>query len=56
MFAGDFNRNVSDYECNEKVKRFFDLMYQSKFVPTINNPSRVGKNSATTIDHIITMS
>ena len=54
MFAGDFNMNVSDYECNEKVKRFFDLMYQHKFVPTINKPSMAGKNSATTIDHIRT--
>ena len=47
MFAGDFNMNVLDYECNRKVKSFFDLMYQRNLI------SRVGKNSASAIDHIM---
>ena len=54
MFAGDFNMNVLDYEYNGKVKSFFDLMYQRNLIPTINKPTRVGKYSATAIDHIIT--
>ena len=54
MFAGDFNMNVLDYEYNGKIKSFFDLMYQRNLIPTINKPTRVGKNSATAIDHIIT--
>ena len=54
MFAGDFNMNVLDYEYNGKVKSFFNLMYQRNLIPTINKPTRVGKNSATAIDHIIT--
>ena len=55
MFAGDFNMNVLlDYEYNGKVKSFFDLMYQRNLIPTINKPTRVGHNSATAIDHIIT--
>ena len=54
MFAGDFNMNVLDHEYNGKVKIFFDLMYQRNLIPTINKPTRVGKNSATAIDHIIT--
>ena len=54
MFAGDFNVNVLNYEYNGKVKSFFDLMYQRNLIPTINKPTRVGKNSATAIDHIIT--
>ena len=29
-------------------------MYQRNLIPTINKPTRVGKNSATAIDHIIT--
>ena len=33
---------------------FFDLMYQHNLIPTINKPTRVGENSATAIDHIIT--
>ena len=54
MFAGDFSMNVLDYEYNGKVKSFFDLMYQRNLIPTINKPTRVGNNSATAIDHIIT--
>ena len=54
MFAGDFNMNVLDYEYNSQVKSFFDLIYQRNLIPTINKPTRVGKNSATAIDHIIT--
>ena len=54
MFAGGFNMNVLDYEYNRKVKSFFDLMYQHNLMPTINKPTRVGKNSAIAIDHIIT--
>ena len=54
MFAGDFNMNVLDYEYNGKVNFFFDLMYQRNLIPTINKPTRVGKNSAVAIDHIIT--
>ena len=54
MFAGDFNMNVLDYEYNRKVKSFFDLMYQRNLIPTINKPTKVGKNSATGNDHIKT--
>ena len=54
MFTGDFNTNLLDYKHNGKVKSFFDLMYQRNLIPTINKPKRVGKNSATAIDHIKT--
>ena len=54
MFAGDFNLNVLEYEYNRKVKRFFDFMHQRNLIPTINKAARVGKSSATAIDHIIT--
>ena len=54
MFAGNFNINMLDYEYGRKVKSFFDLMYQRNFIPTTNKPTRVRKNSATAIDHIIT--
>ena len=53
-FPGDFNMNVLDYEYNRKVKSFSNLMYQLNLIPTINKPAGVGKNSATTTDHIIT--
>ena len=41
-----------DYEYNGKS--FFNLMYQQNLIPTLNKPTRVGKYSAATIDHIIT--
>ena len=44
--------NVLDHEYKRKVKSFFDLMYQRNLIPTINKPTRVGKNSTTAIDHI----
>ena len=38
----------------KKVQSFFNLMYGYNInKPTINKPTRVGKNSPTTIDHII---
>ena len=53
ILAGDFNINALDYEQNKKLQSFFDLMYQYNMIPTINKPTRVGKNSATAIDNII---
>ena len=52
MFAQNCNMNVLDYEHNNKVKNFFDLMYQRNLIPTINKPTRVRKKSALVIDHI----
>ena len=53
ILAGDFNINALDYEQNKEVQSFFNLIYQCNMIPTINKPTRVGKNSATAIDHII---
>ena len=53
ILAGDFNINALDYEQNKKVQSFFNLMYRYNMMPTINKTTRVGKNSATAIDHII---
>ena len=52
ILAGDFNINALDYEKNKKVQSFFNLMYRYNMIPTINKPTRVGKNSATATDHI----
>ena len=53
ILAGDFNINALDYEQNKKVQSFINLMYRYSMITTINKPTRVGKNSATAIDHII---
>ena len=53
ILAGDFNINALEYEQNKKVQSFPNLMYQYNMIPTINKPTRIGKNSATAIDHIV---
>ena len=53
VLEDDFNINALDSEQNKKVQSFFNLMYRCNMIPTINKPTRVGKNSATAIDHII---
>ena len=54
--AGDFNLNVLDYNKNEKVTKFLNLTSEYGFVPVINKPTRVTKNTATAIYHLITNS
>ena len=56
FLIGDFNINSLDYSSNEHVKQFFDTSFQKNFVPLINRPTRVTRNSATCIDHILTNS
>ena len=53
---GDFSLNVLDYSKNEKVTKFLSLIFEYGLVPVINKPTRVTKNTATAIDHIITNS
>ena len=53
ILAGDLNINALDYEQNKKLQSFFNLMYRYNMIPTIDKSKRVGKNSATAINHII---
>ena len=51
--AIDFNIISLDYSLNEHVKEFFNISFQNSFVPTINRPTRVTRNTAATCtDHI----
>ena len=54
--AGDFNFNVLDYNKNEKVTEFLNLAFEYGFVPVIDKPTRVTKNTGIAIDHIFTNS
>ena len=54
IFAGDLNINALDYVSNKKFQHFLSSMFQYNMVPTINRPTRVTRNTATAIDHIIT--
>ena len=38
------------------VQNFVNLMFRHGLIPTINKPTRVTRNTATAIDHIITNS
>ena len=51
--TGDFNLNVLDYNKKEKIKKFLNLTFEYGLVTVINKPTRVTKNIATAIDHII---
>ena len=48
------NINVLDCESNKKVQHSLSRMFQCNMIPTINKPTRVTRNIATAIDHIIT--
>ena len=52
--AGDFNLNLLDYEKCKKVHEFINLIYENSMIPTINKPTRVTRQTATAIDHILT--
>ena len=54
IFASDLNINVLDYESSRTVQHFLSSMFQYNIMPTINKPTRITRNTATTVDHIIT--
>ena len=43
-----------DYDTNDVVKNFINLVFQNGFLSLIQRPTRVTRTSATTIDHILT--
>ena len=56
VLAGDFNINLLDFDTNKKVQNFVNLMFRFRTNPTINKPTRVTRQTASAIDHIITNS
>ena len=54
--ARDFKVNVFDFNERKMVQSFVNLMFRHGLIPTVNKPTRVTKNTATAIDHIITNS
>ena len=52
--TGDLNLNLLDYKTNAKVKSYLNLIFSHSFIPLINKPTRISKNNATVIDHILT--
>ena len=54
FMVGDLNINSFDYDNNELVKKIFNPIFQSGFLPLIQRATRVSRTTATGIDHIIT--
>ncbi|XP_065650433.1 MATH and LRR domain-containing protein PFE0570w-like [Hydra vulgaris] len=51
--VSDLNLDFLDYENNKNVRNLTNIIFQNGFIPTINKPTRITKNSATLIDQII---
>ena len=54
FMVGDLNINPFDYDNNALVKNFFNLIFQSGFLPLIQRATRGTRTTATAIDHTIT--
>ena len=54
--AGGFNMNLFDFEQNKKVQNFPNIMFGHSMIAVINKPTRVTKNTAIAIDHILIIS
>ena len=52
--TGDFNINLLDFETNKKVQSLVNLIFEFSLIPTIYKLAIVTKDTATTIDNIIT--
>lgn len=50
--AGDFNRNLIDFEKNKKRQNFLNVMFGHSMMPIINKLTHVVKNTETALDHI----
>ena len=46
--------NLLDYEKCKKVQEFLNLVYENSMIPKISKPTRVTRQSATAINHILT--
>ena len=51
---GDFNLDLLKYETHPPTADYLDLISEYKFLPRIVRPTRIQKQSATLIDHILT--
>ena len=54
FMVGDLNLNSFDYDNNALVKKFFNLIFQSRFLPLIQRATSVTRTTATATDPIIT--
>ena len=51
---GDFNLDQLKHELHRPTKKFLDTMYANSYIPIINRPTRVTRDTCTLIDYIFT--
>ena len=54
FFLGDYNLDLLSYSLHNPTADFIDMMYANSFIPLINKPTRVTRQSLTLIDNIYT--
>merc|ERR1712228_641543 len=54
LLAGDINLDLLKYETHLPTANYIDLAIHHKLLPRIVRPTRIKKQSATLIDHILT--
>ena len=52
LIAGDFNIDLTKFNCNDNTGKYTDMLLLNNFLPSILLPTRVTPKSATLIDHI----
>ena len=52
FLLGDFNLDALDYDTNEVVKNFFNLIFQNGFLPLIQRSTKITR----TMPHQLTIS
>ena len=51
---GDFNLDLLKHEKHPPTEQFLDMMYSNAYIPLINRPTRITKETSTLIDNIFT--
>ena len=51
---GDFNLDLFKHELHRPSGKFLDIMYANPYIPMINRPARVTRDTCTLIDNIFT--
>ena len=49
---GDFNLDLLKHELHRPTEKFLDIMYANSYIPMINRPTRVTRDTCTLIDNI----
>ena len=54
FIIGDFNLNCLNYNEDSNIRHFYHKVFELRFIPLIDKPTMVCKNSATIVENILT--